>query len=456
MIGDILNAKSVAVVGVSQNPMKIGSVIFQTLQKKFKGKVFPVTPKHQQLYGRECYPNLIQLVKDKKKGLDIDLVVIAVPTNLALKVLEEMGKLKLHSCILVTAGFKEINNTKAENQLNKLLNKYKINVVGPNCLGILNTDNNLDTLFLPPERLQRPRKGNIAFISQSGAVGSAVIDYAASQNMGFSKFISYGNANNIDESDLLNYLNKDKDTQVICMYLEGVKDGKKFLETARKIKKPIIAIKGGLHESSQKATLSHTGTLAGSGKVYEGVFKQAKILQAHSLEEVFDYAKMFSFIKNKPKGRRIQIITNGGGYGIVAADAVGTFELEMAELGKIYVKSLKKKFSPLATVDNPMDLVGDATNERYKLAVEAAIKDKNNDMVLVIILSQTPLIDLNLVPIIEKLKNKSKKPVITVSTGGAYSHELKELLERAGLPCYDFPTNAVRAMKELVDYAFGE
>jgi acetate---CoA ligase (ADP-forming) len=446
----LFNTKSIAVVGVSENPHKVGSVIFNTLNDHFKGKVYPITPNHKELFGAKCYSSLSRLPTKPK------VVVIAVPTVIALKVLGQMGKLKIKYCILVTAGFREIGDHKAEAKLQKLLDKYKILTIGPNCLGLLNTENNLDTLFLPPDRLERPRKGNIGFISQSGAVGSAVIDLAASQGLGFSKFISYGNANNVDESDLLEYLDNDKQTKVICLYLEGVKDGRKFFETAKKVKKPIIAIKGGVSERGSKATLSHTGTLAGNSKIYEGVFKQVGILQAHSLEEVFDYAKIFSFIRTKTKGRKVQIITNGGGYGILAVDAIEQFLLETAELGEKYVRNLKKKFPKLATIGNPMDLVGDATNERYKLALETCVKDKNNDMILLIVLSQTPLIDLDLVPIIKKIKKSTNKPIITVTTGGAYSHELKTELEKGKIPCYDFPHNAVRAMKELVDYAFGD
>ncbi len=449
----IFNPKSVAVIGVSENPNKIGSVIFRTLTKLFKGESYQVNKNHDFLYGKVCYPSITDLVKETKHKPE--LVVIAVPVNEALKVLEESGKLGIKNCIMVTAGFKEIGNNSAENKLQQIIKKRKINMIGPNCLGVLNTSNNLDTLFLPPERLQRPKKGNISFISQSGAVGSAVVDLAASQNLGFSKFVSYGNAANIDESDLLEFLEKDDDTHVICMYLEGVHNGERFFEVAKRVakKKPVIAIKGGLSDGGKKATLSHTGSLAGNASVYEGIFKQTGILEAHSLEEVFDYAKIFSFIKNNTHGRNVQIITNGGGYGILAADAVEQYGLSLTQLETKSVTALQKKFPSLVTVSNPLDLVGDANNERYEIAIETCLEDKNVDMLLVIILSQTPLIDLDIVPIIERLSKSTKKPIISVTTGGAYSHELKEMLESVGIPCYDFPHNAVNAMKELVDFA---
>ena len=212
--------KSVAVIGASKNKKKIGHIIFKQIITKYKGKVYPINPKEEKILNKKCYPSVL------KVRAKIDLAVIAVPAKAALNVIESCGKKKIRNIILVTSGFKEIGNHDLEKQLYNLLKKYKIKCVGPNCLGIFDAHSNLDTLFLPEEKLTRPNKGSISFISQSGALGSALVDLAAYEGYGFAKFISYGNATNLDESDYLEYLDKDPKTKVICLYIEGIKDGK--------------------------------------------------------------------------------------------------------------------------------------------------------------------------------------------------------------------------------------
>lgn len=441
-------AKNVAIVGVSKDPKKIGHVIFRNLlDANFRGNLYLVNPNAYEILNRQVYKSLNE-IRD-----EIELAVIAIPAKKVLDVIKDCGKKNIKNVVIISSGFKEIGNEKLENQLKELIIKLKINMIGVNCLGVFDAYTKLDTLFLPRYRLKRPSPGGISFISQSGAIGSAILDLATTENHGIAKFVSYGNATTIDESDILEYLGQDKETKVICMYLEGIKDGKKFLEVAKKVSKikPIIAIKGGLTEEGNKATLSHTGSLAGTEEVYYGAFKQTGVIIAHSLDEMFNYAKILEKTII-PKGDRVQIITNGGGYGILSTDAIIKNKLKLAELSKDTMKNLKKVMPEIVIIENPMDLIGDATTERYQVAVENCLNDKNIDILLVILLYQTPLISTDIIDIITELNDLKKKPIVVVSTGGEFTELLKKSLENNNIPCYTFPEEAVNSIKALVDY----
>ncbi|MBD3361779.1 CoA-binding protein [Candidatus Woesearchaeota archaeon] len=445
---NFFQAKRVAVIGASKEEGKVGNVIFQNfLGLPFKGEVFAVNPNADEVMGYETYKN-VRDISGK-----IDLAVIAVPAKFVIKTVEDCGKKKIRNIIIITAGFKEVGNTKLSNQLKKTLEKYKIKCIGPNCLGVYSSYG-VDTLFLPKSRLKRPQPGTIAFVSQSGASGSAILDLAAEEGYGFSKFISYGNAITIDETDLIEYLGADKDTKVICMYVEGISDGKRFLEVCKKItkKKPIITIKGGISKKGSQATMSHTGSLAGQAEIYFGAFKQAGITIAKDLREMFDYMKVFEKIQTKPKQGRTQIITNGGGYGILSTDSLERYNVPMAEPSKSTISKLKKKLPPIAAVKNPTDILGDADTQRYTDAINAYLLDKNVDIIMATVLPQTPLIGKqSILDALEELHKKSKKPIITITTGSEYAIELRKQIEEKGIPCFEFPHNAARAIKKLIE-----
>lgn len=442
-------ADRIAVIGASREEGKVGNVIFKNFLEDFDKDVFPVNPNADELLGYKSYAS-VRDVPGK-----IELAVICIPAKFVPKTVIECGKKGIRHVIVISAGFKEVGNDRLSKELHKALEKYDIKCIGPNCLGVYSSKGHVDTLFLPKDRLRRPKEGVISFVSQSGASGSAILDLAAAENFGFSKFVSYGNALNIDESDLIEYLGQDPDTGVICLYVEGVQDGRKFLDVCKKVaqKKPVIAIKGGVTEAGKKAALSHTGSLAGSAEVYFGAFKQAGITVADSLEEVFDYMKVFEKVRVKPKGSRVQVITNGGGFGILCSDAVAGVGLEMAEMSSSLQKPLKKKLPAIAAVGNPIDLLGDATTGRYKLALDACLKDRNVDIVVAVVLSQTPLVKQeSIVDVLKYFNDKQKKPIVTVTTGSEFSEALKHKIEEAGLPCFRFPFSAVRAVKAFVDY----
>ncbi|MBS3147796.1 CoA-binding protein [Candidatus Woesearchaeota archaeon] len=438
------HAKRIAIIGASRESGKIGNTILKQLLGKGLN-LYPVNPNAEDILGLKCYPSILD-IKDT-----VELAVIATPGQTVPALLDQLGKKKIRHAIIISAGFKETGNQKLEKDLQDKLKGNNVLAIGPNCLGVFDAHTKLDTLFLPKERLMRPKAGTISFLTQSGATGSAILDLAAYSNYGFAKFVSYGNAANLDETDLLEYLISDPDTKIICMYVEGIKRGREFLEIARASKKPILAIKGGTTEAGSRAAQSHTGSLAGSAEIYFGAFNQAGIVTAHSIEELFDYMRIFEKTKQKPAGKRVQIITNGGGYGILTADACVRNGLSLPTPGKS-VKALKKEFPSTVTVGNPIDLLGDATVERYRLALEAAIEDDASDSIIVLALTQVPLLNEQLVEVVREANNKSHKPIVLVTTGSEYAQHLKKKFEDTGIACYDFPENAARALAAYVKF----
>jgi len=441
--------KNIAIIGASHEPAKIGHVVMQNfLNCGFKGKIAPVNPKKGTILNHKVYGSVSEV------PFGIDLAVIAVPSQFVPKAVEECGKKRVKAVIIISSGFGEIGDKELTGELRKAMERHpRMRVIGPNCLGVMHIKHGIDTLFLPSYRLERPKSGTISFISQSGALGSAILDWASLKGYGINKFVSYGNAMDIDEADLLDYLARDKETKVIVVYLEGVKHGRKFFEIAKRAtkKKPIIVIKGGITEAGAKATASHTGALAGNIEVYKAMFKQANIIQANTMEEVFDFARVFDR-EPKPKGNRVQIITNGGGYGILATDAVLNNGLRLANMSAEAKKIIKDNCPPYAIISNPIDLTGDADNKRYKIALEQAMMDENIDMLLVILLFQVPTLDSEIIEVVTEMRAKQKKPMLIMSAGGNYSEIHKNALEKERINTFDSTFNAAKSLKALADY----
>ncbi len=439
------NAESIVVIGASREEKKVGNVILKNLVNNYNGKLYAVNPNACEILGVKCYPSVSQ-IKDS-----IDLAVIAVQAAMAPRIIKECGKKKIRNIIIISSGFKEVGNYNLEKELIKALNKHGIKAIGTNCLGIYDSSSRIDTLFLPYDKLKRPRIGGISFVCQSGAVGSTILDLAAEEGLGVSKFISYGNATDIDESDLIAYLAKDSDTKVICAYIEGVVDGKKFLHTIKETAKikPLVIIKGGTTAGGAKAALSHTGSLAGSAEVYFGAFKQAHAIKADHFKDIFNFLKIFEKC-SKPNGNEVQIITNGGGFGILCADYVAEYGLSLANLDKKTKKLLKNKLPKIIVINNPLDLAGDATDERYKIALETLVDDKNVDIILVVLLYQTPLLTENVADIL--IDSLTKKPIVVISTGSSLTSNIRKKLEDGGLAVYQYPEDAVKSIRALVEY----
>jgi acyl-CoA synthetase (NDP forming) len=302
-------------------------------------------------------------------------------------------------------------------------------------------------------KLERPNAGSIAFVTQSGAVGSTVVDLAAHYGMGISKFISYGNATVLDESDCLEYLMHDEDTETIILYIEGAKDGRKLLKTMKKVNKakPIIALKAGKAAGGQAAAMSHTGNIAGSYLAYQAAFRQAKVTEAAGLIEVFDFVKIFG--QPRPKGDRVAVITNGGGIGVLTTDYIEEEGLTLAEFSEKTKEELAKILPSYGTVANPLDLVADAGVDAYSKAIEVMMDDPNIDALIIAVLTQTPPIDERIIHVLTRASDDRRKPMATISIGGTYTEVYRRILESKGVPSYNSPQAAVKAMERLITYA---
>ncbi len=448
MIDKFFNPKSVAVIGASKHPHKIGHVILWNFLRGFKGSVYPVNPNEDRILGLKTYSRVTDI-----RG-NVDLAVIAIPARFVPMVLEDCGKKGVKAAIVVSGGFSEIGRTDLEDEVKEIGEKYNMRIIGPNCIGVFDAYTQVDTLFMPRYRLERPRKGGIGFISQSGAVGSAILDWAATRGFGFSKFISYGNACDVDEVDLLRYLEKDKETKVIGLYIEGTRRGRELYDTMQKItkKKPIIAIKGGKTKAGSKAASSHTGALAGSADVWRAMFKQAGVIEADDIKRMFNYARLLAE-QPLPKGNRVGVITNGGGFGVIASDVIEGHNLELASLEKKTINKIKKHVPEYAVVKNPVDLVGDADAQRYEIALDALMDDKNVDIILVLILFQTAGVQSEIIDVIANKSDIKKKPIISFSAGGDFTRLHMRMLEKVGVPSFDSLEDAADAIEKMYLYS---
>ena len=444
----VFNPSSIAVIGASREPNKIGHVIVKNfVDGGFAGRIYPINPTADMILGLKSYKSVLD-VKER-----IDSAVIAIPAAAVAPVLEECGKKGIRGVVLITGGFSETGNVDAERKLAEIANKYDMALIGPNCMGVITPATRVDSVFLPIYKLGRPRVGKISFISQSGAVGGCIVDLAARAGVGMSKFVSYGNAAVINECDLLEYLANDKETEIIVVYLEGSKDGRRLLSVASKItkKKPVVVIKAGKSAAGAEAAKSHTGSLAGAAEAYRAVFKQSRMIEAETLDELFDFAKIFD--QPLPCGKRVGIITNGGGMGVLATDSLEFEKLSLATLSDESNALLRGSLPGYANVRNPLDIIGDADSHRYEIALNAMLKDPGVDVILLIILFQTAAIDSSVVNIAIRASDLRQKPIIAVCTGGEYTEMHKRILESYGLPTYASPSSAMRAIAEFIKYA---
>ena len=440
----LFKMKNVAVIGASTSP-NVGTIVYENfLDKKFKGKVFPVNPKYKKIKGKKCYSSVLD-IKEK-----IDHVVIAVPAKVCGFVLRECVEKKIKTVTILAGGFSEVGNSALEDNLKKIIKGSETRIVGPNCVGTYDSFTFADSIFLPRDKLTRPKKGNISVISQSGAVGSILLDYMASQNLGVSKFISYGNAADVNETDLIEYLSKDKLTDVIVCYIEGVRDGKNFIRICKNCKKPIIILKGGTSEKTARAVSSHTGSMAGSGEVYSGIFKQAGIIQASNWQELFDIAKAYT--QPVPKGKKMIVITDGGGFGILATDSAFNNDIDMPLLSKKTLSKIKGlKFPEYCVLSNPLDLNGDVTSERLSKAMDIVMKENEFDFIFLIALLQVPNLGEKAVNEIIRLNAKYKKvPLYVVSAGSGYARDLANKMLEKGIPVYETPEQGVKAISKII------
>lgn len=445
------NPKSVAIIGASHTPGKIGyAILANFLGAGFERKIYPINPDTTPILGLNVYKSILD-VKD-----DLDLVVVVVPAAFVPETLKECVKKKIEAIVIITAGFSEVGEEgkKLETKCKRIIEGAYTRIIGPNCIGIYDPYTRVDTLFLSRERCGRPKEGNIAFISQSGAIGSTILDWLSEEDVGISKFISYGNAMDLDDCDFLEYLGDDDKTKVITVYLEGIEaSGQKFMKIVKKVtkKKPVIILKSGKTEKGLKAVLSHTGSLGGSSKIYSAAFKQTGVIEANSWEELFDFARGFS-TQHLPRGNRIAIVTDGGGFGVLATDEADRQNLQLPEPSEKLKKEFSKVLPAYAVLHNPIDLTGDTNAERYRVVIEGCLRSNEYDGVIAITLFQVPTLEKEVVDQIVELHKKYDKPLIACAAGGKFSQELSRKLVKGGVPVFSTPERAVRTMGSLVKY----
>ena len=436
--------KSVAVIGASTKPNTCGNDILKNLLDTFKGgPVYPINPKAPEILGVKAY----QSVKDVPG--DVDLVVIVVPSKFVLQTTQECADKGVKALVCISAGFKEVDAAGAELE-KAFAEKVRENgmiLVGPNCLGILNAED--DARMNATFAAKTPKAGTLAFISQSGALCTSVLDFAEERDMGFSKFVSFGNKADVNEIDLLNYLADDPNTKVIAMYLESITNGAEFQAIASKIfyekKKPILVLKSGRSAAGAKAVSSHTGSLAGNDAVYQALLSQSGIQRVDTIAELFDYAALYCN-QPLPRGNRLAIITNAGGPGIMATDAAERFGLTLAAISDETKAVLREQLPAAASLRNPVDVIGDAKHDRYEVACKEVFKDAGVDMGLVILTPQS-MTDIDEIgEIIPQVAKELDIPVVASFMGAEMVTKGVQSLRDGGVPNYSFPEDAVRAL----------
>ncbi|MBU6391024.1 MAG: acetate--CoA ligase family protein [Planctomycetota bacterium] len=446
MLEHFFSPKTVAVVGASREEGKVGHDLLKNLVTYgYKGKLYPVNPHADNILGIKTYPSLREI------NDTIDLAVIVIPAQYVERAVDECIEKGIDSIIVISAGFKEsgIDGALRERELLRKVKQHGIRMLGPNCLGLIDTQSCLNVSFAA----DMPPQGNIAFFSQSGALCTSILDWAMGECIGFSKFISIGNKTDIDEVDIIQALDNDAHTKVILGYLEGVKSGTAFMNAAQKTtqNKPIIIVKSGGTTAGAKAASSHTGTLAGSENAFDAACNQSGILRVKTIEELFDYAIGFSS-QHLPKGPRIALITNAGGPGIIAADAVERSKLKMAALSKNTVDSLRSFLPATSNVYNPVDVLGDAKADRYRFVIEKVLKDPHVDVILVILTPQTMTEIEKTAEVIGEISNQTDKTIVTSFMGGIRIEKgIKTMCQRK-VPNYPFPERAVSAIEAMYKY----
>ncbi|MEG6615271.1 acetate--CoA ligase family protein [Peptococcaceae bacterium 1198_IL3148] len=443
-----LNPQSVAVIGASNSPGKIGYAVIQNIVNSgFKGKVYPINPKYDQINGLKCFPSLTAINEV------VELAILAVPANVCLNIAEEAAGLGIKNLIVLSAGFKETGTEgmELEKKLVQICNNGGMNLLGPNCVGIMDLITPINASF----SAVFPKQGDIAFISQSGAMLVSIMDWSLDTGLGFSKVISLGNKAQLNEADFIEALADDPNTKVIIAYIEDVNNGQKFIQAAGKAtsKKPVIVLKSGTSAAGALAATSHTGALGGSDLAYEITFEHTGVIRAQTMTELFDLARAFSY-QPLPAGNRVAIITNAGGPGIVTSDAIENNGLGVARFSRETIESLRLTLPPEANIYNPIDVLGDAQADRYQFALEQALADEFVDCAVVLV-CPTAVTDPVAIAraIIDAHKKYPHKPIFTSFMGGPILDDGVQILTAANIPNYTFPEQAIFSLKGMVKYA---
>ncbi|MCR3921637.1 MAG: acetate--CoA ligase family protein [Firmicutes bacterium] len=439
---------SIAVVGASQNTGKIGYTILANLQESgYDGQVYPVNPRESEILGYKCFPSVTEITAP------VDVAVIAVPAERSIDVARDCGEKGVKFLVVVTAGFKEVGEAgmKREQELVQICKKYNMRMVGPNVVGVIDTHTPFNASFTSGS----PPQGKIAFISQSGAMLLAILDWSRSVGLGFSRFISMGNKADLNEVDFIWSAAEDPHTSVILCYIEDVSDGQRFLDVVREAskRKPIIILKAGTSSAGARAASSHTGALAGSNIAYDTAFRQCGVIRVDNMSDLFDLA--IAFVNQPvPAGKHVAIVTNSGGPGIIATDSVERNQLEMARFSKETIEVMRESLPVAANLYNPVDILGDARQDRYSIALDSVLCDENTESALVLLAPAAVTEPVKTAALMVDMREKyPDKPLFAAYMGGEGLNEGTRLLTQAGIPCYTFPEPAIKAISGMVRYA---
>jgi acetyl coenzyme A synthetase (ADP forming)-like protein len=441
------NPKSLAVIGASNTPGKIGNVLLSNLiESGYKGKIYPINPKEKEILGLPCFPSMAEVPED------IETAIFCIPARKALDTAVECGKKGVKTLVVITAGFKEIGREGAEleKEFMSICRQYNMRVLGPNVVGFIDTHTPINATFLKGF----PPKGEIAFISQSGAILASILDWSITAGIGYSKIYSLGNKADLSEVDFIAEAVDDPNTKVILCYIEDVTHGPEFLKVVAEAtrKKPVVILKSGTSQSGAMAASSHTGALAGSDLAYNTAFKRCGVLRVSSMSELFDLAISFAN-QTIPKGDRVAIVTNSGGPGIIATDRVEAHGLQMARFSRETIEELRSYLPAEAGIYNPVDVLGDAKTDRFNFAFEKVFKDENVDSIVMMMcpVAVTEPVDTARA-LIEFSRLYPEKTVIAALMGGKSLAEGAALLSSSGIPCFSMPEPAVAAIAGMAKY----
>ena len=439
--------KTVAIIGASTNPQKLShGIVDNLLNSGYQGEILPINPNASEILGLKCYPDLASI------GRPVDLAVIILPAPLILPVVEECGQNGVKAVTVISGGFKEVGGegVAREEELLGILKKFKMRMIGPNCVGTMNLLTGLNTTFIRGA----PVVGGIGFISQSGAICGGIVDYIAGKNIGFSHFLSLGNMADVTETDMIEYLGQDKDTRVIAAYVEGVKDGERFLKVSRAVckTKPIVVLKAGRSSEGAKAVSSHTGSLAGSHAAYQAAFKQSGIYEVFNTADLLNCSMALDW-QPLPQGNRAVIVTNSGGPAALASDSFSEYGVQLAQLSDSTREEIAKGLNPAAQVGNPIDMLGGATETEYAHALNRALSDDGVDMALAILVP-TSLVDPVAIAreFIQAAKNTGK-PLFVCLMGYNSTQEARRVLHENIIPTAEFPSSVGVMFGALLNHA---
>ncbi|MFW9954683.1 MAG: acetate--CoA ligase family protein [Candidatus Thorarchaeota archaeon] len=454
-VDTFFNAKSVAIYGASPSPNSVGQAIIQNFIKpQFEGIVYAVNPKYTGVLGVPCYPTL-QEIPDP-----VDLVIVAVPARITARVFDDIAAKGCGAAIVVSGGFSETGprGAELEDELVAISRKNGIRIIGPNCVGVVDTHSHIDTFFLPEYRCGRPKSSNVAnisLVSQSGAFAAAIADWTSELGIGISKIVSLGNKCDVDDDDLLCYLGEDSTTQVICYYTEGYDEekGRSFFDTAKQItpEKPVLVVKSGRGARAKAASMSHTGSLAGSDSITDAAYKQAGIIRPANFEQMFDMAKALA-MQPAAKGDRVLMVTNGGGLGVMTTDAIEALGLSQPPPSPELLERFQSRLPAYCGIQNPVDVVGDSGSDRYEAVFEEAIASDEYDIFIVGMLLQTPSLGMEITNHIANYSRQSGLPFVVISMGGAFTTKAGEIMELMGIPSYSTGEKGALAAKALSQY----